>query len=231
MLKELLSLLAPGGDEPDIAGNLHQMIERSAAGLAIAGGRCLDRPGVEGGLDEVRAGDKEINRLQRAIRKQTFVEMAGGSGRVSLAFGVSIMNVVKDVERIGDYAKDLAALAELRGPIRPPDALAETAKSVEDLVAALPDAMKEADQVRAVRLIDRGKDFRGDLRDYQKRLLTEEQASLQSAAEALVVQYYIRIVSHTLNVLSTLVTPVHKMDYLKKKDLLPEVKEKLKGAE
>lgn len=235
MLKELLSLFAPAGDEPDIASDLHEMIERSAAVLAIAGDGCFDRSGSQARLDEVRAADKEINRLQREIRKQTFFEMAGGSGRVSLAFGVSIMNVVKDVERIGDYAKDIAALTELLGPVWPssdaPDSVPDLARSVEELVTALPDAMKDGDQVRAVRLIDRGRDFRADLKDAQKKLLIEQQGKLNASARVLVVQYYIRVVSHALNVLSTLVTPVHKMDYVKKKDLLPEVQEKLKAGD
>ena len=44
-------------------------------------------------------------------------------------------------------------------------------------------------------------------------------------------QIYIRITSHALNVLSTLVTPLHRMDSVKKKSLLPEVKEKLRDED
>ena len=46
----------------------------------------------------------------------------------------------------------------------------------------------------------------------------------------LCLQYYQRIVAHMMNVLSTIVTPLHRMDYTGKRNLLPEVKAKLGAA-
>ena len=234
MLKELFSLFTANTQDDQVAGDLDRMIELCFEILRSAGDRCFARKDESPGIETIREGDKEINRLQRSIRKNTFLEMAGDSQRFSLAFGVSMMNIVKDVERIGDYAKDLANLTELQGPLQPSRSaaaeLGRLATSVEDLVEALPGAMKESDQVRAVHLIDRGKEIRSELRSLQKGLLAEQQADPRAPVETLATQYYIRIVSHALNVLSTLVTPLHRMDYVRKKHLLPEVKDKLKEA-
>ena len=224
MLRDLLSLFTPGAPEHTIGEDLDRMIVLSAENVRRAGDHAFESRDASTDLDQIRSADKEINQLQRAIRKQTFIEMSSGAGRISLAFGVSIMNVVKDVERIGDYAKDLAAMAGRAGALSG-SGLANLAPAVESFTGELSAEMKSADQVRAVQLIEQGKTIRGDLRTFQKNLLASE----GSALEALASQYYLRITGHTLNVLSTLVTPLHHMDYVKKKDLLPEVKEKLKA--
>ena len=210
------------------------MIAASVELVRNSGDRCFGRTETPADFSDIRRGDKAVNRLQRSIRKQTFVEMAASSGTagVSLPFGISIMNIVKDVERIGDYAKDLAWLVETVGPLKPGRPLMERFTSavsdVNQWMESLTQAMASGEQVRAVHLIDRGRDLRSELREVQRLLLTEEQANLDAPAETLAVQFYIRITSHGLNVLSTLVTPLHRMDSVKKKSLLPEVKEKLR---
>lgn len=213
------------------------MIDASVELVRSSGDRCFGRTESTAEFSDIRSGDKAINRLQRSIRKQTFVEMAANSGTagMGLSFGVSIMNIVKDVERIGDYAKDLAWLVETVGPMPPSRPLAERfASAVSDVdqwMGSLTETMSGGDQVRAVHLIDRGRELRGELREVQRLLLTDEQANLRAPAETLAAQIYIRITSHVLNVLSTLVTPLHRMDSVKKKSLLPEVKEKLRDAD
>ena len=92
MLRELLTIFQSQSQGEEIAQDLGGMIERSVELVREAGDRCFQRTESPADAKEIRKGDKEINRLQRSIRKQTFVEMAAGSGTggVSLAFGVSI---------------------------------------------------------------------------------------------------------------------------------------------
>jgi|GEM_PF-2144803 len=237
MLRELLALFGSQRQDQAIADELSEMIDSSVRLVHSAGDRCLARAESPAEFSDIRSGDKAINRLQRSIRKRTFVEMAAnsGTGGMSLSFGVSIMNIVKDVERIGDYAKDLGWLVETVGPLPPGRELMErfasTVGDVDQWLGSLTETMASGDQVRAVHLIDRGRDLRGELREVQRLLLTEEQTNLQAPAETMAAQIYIRITSHALNVLSTLVTPLHRMDSVKKKSLLPEVKEKLRDED
>lgn len=234
MLRELLALFGPEQEEQAVVSDLDLMIQNSAELVRLAGDACFQRSEGASTLDQVKRADKDINKLQRKIRKEAFVEVLSDSNRFSLPFCLSIMNVVKDVERIGDYAKDITALAELSGPVSVTRDLTQdfsiSVGEVERLTAALPEALQEADQLKAVHLIERGKDIRRDLGKIQRTLLTEEQTNVRAAADTLAVQYYVRIVSHALNVLSTIVTPLHRMDYTRKKDLLPEVREKLKAS-
>ena len=85
--------------------------------------------------------------------------------------------------------------------------------------------LQDSDQLEAVNLIEEGKDLR-------KRINVELFAHVESseagaARHVLCLQYYQRIVAHVMNVLSTIVTPLHRMDYTGKRSLLPEVKAKL----
>ena len=93
------------------------------------------------------------------------------------------------------------------------------------MVGRLAAALDESDQLETVRLIESGKDLRKRINLELFALL--ESSSARAARHVLCLQYYQRIAGHALNVLSTVVTPLHKMDYTGKRSLLPEVKAKL----
>ncbi|MBI1357176.1 MAG: hypothetical protein GC160_22785 [Acidobacteria bacterium] len=232
MLRELIALFRSGSADQHIADELNRMIDESAELVRLAGDLCFQRSTEAPSLADIKQRDKVINKLQRRLRREAFGDLLGDPRRFGLPFTLSVMNVVKDVERIGDYAKELAEVAELAGSApatrAPIDRLLPLVQQVERLLAAVGPTMKETDQLKAVHLIDRGKDIRRELAKVQKALVSEREPMLYAAADALITQYYIRVVSHALNVLSTLVTPLDRMDYLGKKDLLPEVKERLK---
>ena len=227
MLRELFSLFSAQTQGDRIAADLNDMIRQSAEIVRLAGDIYFRRTPEIPSADAVKQQDKRINKLQRQLRKEALGEVLGDPKNTSLPFALSVMNVVKDVERIGDYAKDLAELAEKTGPTQWTADATRVAEPAERFLDRLTEAMKEDDQIKAVHLIDLGKDIRRDLNVIQRALLAPEQSAPHAAAETLAVQFYIRIVSHGLNVLSTLVTPLHRMDYLGKKDLLPEVKQRL----
>lgn len=228
MLEELLALFRGHSSGDQIGEDLDAMIQESAELVQLAGDVYYQRAPGAASFSDLKKRDKGVNKLQQKIRKQAFSLALTDSGRFSLSFCLSIMNVVKDVERLGDYAKDLAELAATAGPAEQADE-APLVERVERLVQLLSPTMRDADQLKVVHLIELGKDIRRDLNEAQRSLLAEQQASLTAAPRVLALQYYIRIVSHSLNALSTLVTPLHKMDYTGQKHLLPEVKARLQS--
>lgn len=226
MLQELLTLFRQSSREGRIAQDLDEMIQESAELVRLAGDVYYQRAEECPTVDDLKKRDKGVNKLQQRLRKEAFGEALADSRHFSLPFCLSVVNIVKDLERVGDYAKDLAELAETAGPAQPAEEEPRI-REVEQFLQRLSPTMRAADQVAAVRLIDLGKDLRREFYDFRDTLLTERQTRLRAAADALATHYYIRIVGHALNVLSTLVTPIHRMDYLGKKSLLPEVKQRL----
>lgn len=206
------------------------MIRQSAELVELAGDVYFQRGPQHGEPKDIPAEDKKINKLQRQIRKDALLRAIASEDGFDLPFCLSLMNVVKDVERIGDYAKDVAKLAE-KAPPADASSYDHLALEAERIGASMAPILQESDQLKAVTLIEEGKDLR-------KRINAELFARVASdqpgaGRHVLCLQYYQRIVGHMMNVLSTIVTPLHRMDYTGKRNLLPEVKAKLgvTGAE
>ncbi len=227
MLAELLSLFRTEGPGKDLRDDLDRMVRLSADVVARAGDVYFRREGEPEAAKQISSEDKKINELQRVIRKNALVQAVAGEHPHHLPFCLSLMNIVKDVERLGDYAKGIARLAE-KAPASDPSSYAGLALEAERLTESLAQTLQDSDQVQAVKLIDVGKDLRKRINaELFARVLSTDP---EGARHTLCLQYYQRIVSHALNVLSTIVTPLHRMDYTGKGSLLPEVKDKLSEA-
>jgi phosphate uptake regulator len=224
---ELLKIFRAQGPDAGLREELDQMIRQSAELVELAGDLYFQRGPKHGEPRDIAAEDKKINKLQRQIRKDALLRAVASEDGFDLPFCLSLMNVVKDVERIGDYAKDVAKLAE-KAPPSNASAYDHLALEAEQIGARMAQVLQESDQIKAVNLIEEGKELR-------KRINAELFAKVASdepgvGRHVLCLQYYQRIVAHMMNVLSTIVTPLHRMDYTGKRNLLPEVKAKLGAA-
>lgn len=228
MLRELLAILKSEDPLGTIGQSFDQMLGQTAAllrrGAAVYFGKSSS--GNDKGL--IAAEDKKINKLERRIRKLVVMHLASPSNARDVPYGLLLMSLVKDVERIGDYAKDLAMLTEFEDPIGG-DPLAaeleEIAGFAQPLADRLPRIFAESDQVEAVRLIREGREASARLEDLWRRIASAERKPETHAALLLGAQFYRRIFGHLLNLLSSVVVPLHKLDYYDDKDMLGEVLE------
>ena len=62
--------------------------------------------------DRIYKIDREVNRLEKEIRKRIITHLSI-QGNVDVPMSLILMSVVKDAERIGDYAKNLFEVTEL----------------------------------------------------------------------------------------------------------------------
>src|SRR5690606_21912058 len=60
--------------------------------------------------DDLRLADRKVNRLEREIRRELVVHSSVYGG-IDTPVVLVYMSIVKDVERVGDYAKNLLDLA------------------------------------------------------------------------------------------------------------------------
>ncbi len=96
------------------------------------------------------------------------------------------MNMVKDLERVGDYAKVLVELEEITVPASDQFASVEL---IVKFVKALSPAMREAVQVKAVQMIERGKDIRRKLSAAQHKLLNDQENDSRASTDTLTMHY------------------------------------------
>jgi phosphate uptake regulator len=165
--------------------------------------------------DELRSTDQKVNQLEREIRRELAVH-ASVFGEMQTPAVLVYMSIVKDIERIGDYAKNLLDLA-LDGAsfVDVPDT-AEWQRlrgEVSGYIADAADAFLTRNPARARTLLTRGSDLLDVFDDRVTELVSANDPGNQAVARALAHRYLKRVVAHLMNLLSAVVMPLHSIDF------------------
>ncbi len=166
--------------------------------------------------EELRSLDKEVNRLEREIRRQLLVH-SSVYGAIETPAVLVYMSIVKDIERVGDYAKNLLDLSR--------DGASFAGLATEDLwreywwegvstfIEEAAEAFRKWDGDAARGLLSRGDDFlpRADLR--VSTIVRGEDEHEQQVARALALRYLKRVVAHIMNLLTAVVMPLDQLDF------------------
>jgi phosphate uptake regulator len=170
-------------------------------------------PAVVG--NDLFATDKRINKIEQAIRRELVVHVAV-SEKVDYPLCLTLMSLVKDAERIGDYGKNIFDLA-VECPGFPGDPMSADTVAVKDRVSRMLAKMRslyesqDMDQANAF-LIEA--DEIQDHCDAQvTRLLGDASLSNMPVAAALMYRYIKRVMAHSMNVVTSIVMPLDKLDY------------------
>jgi phosphate uptake regulator len=169
--------------------------------------------------------DVKVNELQRQIRKQVIAHLSLSGNNLSLPYCLLLISLVKDVERIGDYAKNLSEICEFfPGPLPDDDMVAELREirhGVETAFAAVAEVFDESDHETALGLIHQGQALARRCDVLVAKTATSTYNASTAAAVVLATRHYKRIGGHVLNILSSVVMPLHKVDYYDE-DAVPE---------
>lgn len=164
---------------------------------------------------ELRATDHRVNAAERDIRRELVVH-ASVQGAIDTPAILVYMSIVKDIERIGDYAKNLFDLAADGADLSTGMYTGEVTSLTSEVPAFLTEAAtafatRDADVAKA--LLHRGDALLDRFDERVSALVREESPDHQAVAVALTHRYLKRIVAHGMNVLSAVVMPVDRLDY------------------
>ncbi len=112
MLKQLISLFR--SDQPlQVMGENFQEMLRLAYEMTLHAGEIYfgDIVSAED-RTSIYKRDIKVNKLERTIRKEVIAHLSLSGTSPSLPYCLLLMSLVKDVERIGDYAKNLSEIRE-----------------------------------------------------------------------------------------------------------------------
>ena len=169
--------------------------------------------------------DVEVNQLERLIRKQIVAHLSIPGSRVDVPYCLLLMSLAKDVERLGDYAKNLSEVVDIRNALLPDDEvggeLREIRLGVEDAFQAASAIFHSSDREQAMQMIQKGRDNAHRCDALITRVGRAGYDGETTTALVLATRYYKRIGGHVLNLLSSVVMPLHKVDYYDE-DELPE---------
>ncbi len=226
MLKELLSVFRSSDPLRAMGNNFAKMLGL-AREMTLSAGEIYFGGAASGEARKVLyARDANVNELQRQIRRQVVMHLSLDESRADLPHALLLISLVKDVERLGDYAKNLAEVHDMRpGPL-PDDSLRreleEIRTDVEDACHALSAVFETADRDKAVPLIEKRREAARQCDALIARVAASEHDAATATALALGARYYKRIGGHVLNILSSVVMPLDKVDYYDE-DEVPEV--------
>jgi phosphate uptake regulator len=172
--------------------------------------------------EDIRRLDKKVNKYERDVRRKvmTHCTVVGAS---ELPSGMVLVSVVIDIERVGDYCKNILDLA-----YHHPQRL--RVESIEDRLADVESEVKERfDQAIEVMRTHDVEKARQMMRTYRAEVSTicddivnemvrakEGIAPGEAAAMALYVRYLKRICAHLNNMVSSVVNPFHRIGYKEK---------------
>jgi phosphate uptake regulator len=173
--------------------------------------------------EELLALDQEINRTERAIRRELLVHGTVRGAEVDQGLMLTYMSVAKDIERIGDKCKDIWELTGMGANFSVGDDIEELLEHrhhVAQLIEWTLDAFTTEDAQKVHELIST---IDEDVEHYDSHVLQFVQTDLPSryaAPRALFYRYIKRLSRHLSNILSSVVMPVDRLDFYKKSKAL-----------
>jgi len=163
----------------------------------------------------VRGTDAGINTAQQEVRRALLIH-SSVAPHTDTAKVLSFMSVVKDVERIGDYSKNLYDLAKYGVNFEAADDAAELAtyrEAVGQLITDAAQVFDDGDTAAAEKLIAKANDFLDDYDSRVKAAYWSEGVASDAVARALYYRFLKRITAHIMNFLTALVMPLDQLDY------------------
>lgn len=192
----------------EMMNNAHHVYDE-AMGAVFGGGKSKETK------KDLKKTDKEINVAQQEVRR-ALVMHASVSPAVDLADTLAYMSVVKDVERVGDYSKNLYDLAKYGADFTTAadfDYLDSYRERVGQLMEDAVTVFATRDQEGAQRLIDKADGFLDDYDSNVKAAFHSDGPAPDAVARALYFRFLKRITAHVMNLMTALVAPVHRLDY------------------
>ena len=208
---------------------LHKM--RADFGQMLDAGRHMFNTAANaflGGTDlevirqDIFVTDKRINHAEQQIRREIVVH-ATVHGATEFPACLVLMSVVKDAERVGDYAKNIFDLAEL-SPQKPAGEFKADLVALKDRISSLMANCREAfdkeDDDSARKLIAESQEIEDHCDAQISKLIQSGAENDMGTTYALTYRYFKRVSSHAFNVATTIVQPVDKIDFSEKPDAL-----------
>jgi phosphate uptake regulator len=166
--------------------------------------------------------DKQINKYEREVRRNvlTHLTVAGTSNIVP---GLVLVSIVIDVERIGDYTKNIVELARahptrLKGGVYE-QKLAEIEKIVIERFECIGNVIQDMDIELAKKIMSDHRDISKSVDIIITDLIQEKEKSFSSGEAitlALYFRYLKRVAAHLTNIASSIVNPFPRIGFRSK---------------
>ena len=174
-------------------------------------------------IKSIKLRDEEINQYHRDIRKKVVTHYSVSKDVTNINSGLVLINMVVDIERVGDYTKNILDLAKYYPKKLRSEKISEDLRIIEQAVIErfqnTVKAVEEMDEMAAKELI---KSYRSDLGRLSDNLVASSiSGDLKIGEEhmassmVLYARYLKRIGAHLKNITSVVINPFESIGYKK----------------
>ena len=165
---------------------------------------------------DVRKTDKRVNKAERAVRRELVVHVSVRGTSADIPLVLASMSVVKDAERIGDHAKDIWEIANSGVDLSDAadiDSLIRCRDRVSKLIADTARVFGDKDTDAAHAMLQAEDEVQDEYDQLIAQQLHTEKPARDAVPRALLYRYFKRITAHSMNILTSLVMPIDRLDY------------------
>ena len=169
---------------------------------------------------DIYAMDRKINRFERDVRRKVMTHLAVG-GKDDLGSGLILVSVVIDIERIGDYTKNIYDLA-----VQHPKKLSggEYEQELSNIESATKEFLNNAIDAFKTQDIDKARqlmlNYKTDIASVSTEIVdgivsgkNQSFSSEEAGSLCLYARYLKRIAAHSRNLVSSIVNPFERIGY------------------
>jgi phosphate uptake regulator len=172
-------------------------------------------------LKTLKMRDKEINEFQRDVRRKVLTHYAVEQDTSNMADGLILINMVVDIERIGDYCKNILDLAINHDQSIKSSEISEDLAMIEEEAKSRFEKTIQAIQAQDVEIAQSlmegyKEQMTGKADEIVNGILKDELhfgSEARTASIALYARYLKRIGAHLKNITTTLVNPFDAIGY------------------
>ena len=219
MWKQIVTLFRSGGPLQDAYDEAILMLRASHDMFDHA----VKQLHAEGALEtDIYKRDQQLNKYERRVRRKIVTHMSV-SAKPDINLGLVLTAIVIDIERIGDYTKNIVELAgTVPGPFDGLELHGEVAE-IEQIVGEMFDdigpALEGSDEARARGIIGSHTLMASQVDEHLRALCAGETLSGRSghaATVAIYLRYLKRVSAHLKNVATSVVNPYHRIGFREK---------------
>ena len=221
MWKDIVSLFRGGGLCQEAFDEALLMLDESHGMYRDAVSALREKGAM---VTDIYERDRQLNKYERSVRRKIVTHLSV-SAKPDIGMGLVLTAIVIDIERIGDYTKNITELAagldspfdglELDGDVR------EIEGMVEQMFVDIPRALKESDEARARSIIEAHAKV-AEMVERDIHLLRDSKVLAGRSGHAVTVGLHLRFLkrvsAHLKNVATSVVNPYHRIGFREKTD-------------
>jgi len=200
-----------------IDAKLAEMLTNSSHMFDLSMNCLLGDTNLDSVKENLYSTDSLINELHKDVRRELIVHSAVNSRKLDVPLLLAYMTMSKDIERIGDYCKNIFEIAETGNSFTKGDDLdyfLSLRDKISGFIVSLQTCLSLDQESKVQELINSGAELGKEIDQKITSLLEKKLEVEYPVATTLFYRYLKRIILHIVNASTAIIMPTDQIDYI-----------------